>query len=72
MPGVYPGCGGDSGKNDIMKPGMANGHTEAGVYLLFDRDSGNIVCIGQSANCAKRLMSHVIKFPDEKISCFLS
>jgi hypothetical protein len=40
--------------------------TEAGLYLLFHRDSGNIVYIGQSANYAKRLRSHAIKFPDEK------
>ena len=35
---------------------------EAGLYLLFERDSGDLVYIGQSADCAKRLRSHAMKF----------
>jgi hypothetical protein len=38
----------------------------AGLYLLFERDSGDLIYIGQSADCAKRLRSHVIKSLDEK------
>jgi len=36
----------------------------AGLYLLFERDTGDIVYIGQSADCAKRLRSHAMKFLD--------
>jgi hypothetical protein len=38
----------------------------AGLYLLFERDTRDLVFIGQSADCAQRLRSHVIKFLDEK------
>jgi hypothetical protein len=38
----------------------------AGLYLLSGRDSRDLVSIGQSADCAKRLRSHAIKFLDEK------
>jgi hypothetical protein len=38
----------------------------AGLYLLFDRDTRDLVYIGQSADCAQRLRSHAIKLLDEK------
>jgi hypothetical protein len=38
----------------------------AGLYLLFERDSRDLVYIGQSADCAQRLRSHAIKFLDGK------
>jgi hypothetical protein len=38
----------------------------AGLYLLFERDSHDLVYIGQSADCAQRLRSHAIKLLDEK------
>ena len=44
----------------------------AGLYILFDHDTGELVYIGQSAACAKRLMSHAIKFLDEKDLMFSS
>jgi hypothetical protein len=44
----------------------------AGLYLLFEHDTGELVYIGQSADCAKRLRSHAIKFLDEKDLLFSS
>jgi hypothetical protein len=44
----------------------------AGLYLLFEHDTGDFVYIGQSADCAKRLRSHAIKFLDEKDLLFSS
>ncbi|MCX6683520.1 MAG: hypothetical protein NTZ37_02140 [Methanoregula sp.] len=44
----------------------------AGLYLLFERDSRDLVSIGQSADCAKRLRSHAIKFLDGKDLLFSS
>jgi hypothetical protein len=38
----------------------------AGLYVLFERDTRDLVYIGKSADCAKRLRSHAIKFLDEK------
>jgi hypothetical protein len=38
----------------------------AGFYLLFERDSGDLVYIGQSGDCAQRLRSHAMKLLDEK------
>jgi hypothetical protein len=38
----------------------------AGLYFLFERDTRDLVYIGQSADCAKRLRSHAIKFLDGK------
>jgi hypothetical protein len=38
----------------------------AGLYLLLERDTGDLIYIGQSADCAKRLKSHAMKFLDEK------
>jgi len=38
----------------------------AGLYLLFDRDTRDLVYIGQSADCAQRLRSHAMKLLDEK------
>ena len=38
----------------------------AGLYLLFEPDTGDLVYIGQSANCAQRLRSHAMKLLDEK------
>jgi hypothetical protein len=38
----------------------------AGLYLLFERDSHDLVYIGQSADCAQRLRSHALKLLDEK------
>jgi hypothetical protein len=38
----------------------------AGLYLLFERDSGDLVYIGQSSDCAQRLRSHALKLLDEK------
>jgi hypothetical protein len=44
----------------------------AGLYLLFEHDTGELVYIGQSANCAQRLRSHAMKFLDEKDLMFSS
>jgi len=38
----------------------------AGFYLLFDRDSRDLVFIGQSADCAQRLRSHAMKLLDDE------
>ena len=38
----------------------------AGLYLLFELDTRDLVYIGQSADCAKRLKSHAMKSLDEK------
>ncbi len=38
----------------------------AGLYLLFERDTGDLVYIGQSPDCAQRLRSHAMKLLDEK------
>jgi len=38
----------------------------AGLYLLFERDTGDLIYIGQSEDCAKRLRSHAMKFLGEK------
>lgn len=38
----------------------------AGLYLLFEQDTRDLVYIGQSADCAQRLRSHAIKLLDEK------
>jgi hypothetical protein len=37
-----------------------------GLYQLFECDTGDLVYIGQSADCAKRLKSHATKFLDKK------
>lgn len=37
-----------------------------GLYILTDAGSQEIVYIGQSAHCARRLEEHAGKFPDEK------
>ncbi|HUT39578.1 MAG TPA: hypothetical protein VMW77_09790, partial [Methanoregula sp.] len=42
----------------------------AGLYLLFERDTRDIVYIGKSADCAKRLRSHAMKLLDEKDMLF--
>jgi hypothetical protein len=44
----------------------------AGLYLLFEHDTGELVYIGQSTDCAQRLRSHAIKFLDEKDLLFSS
>jgi hypothetical protein len=44
----------------------------AGLYLLFEHDAGELVYIGQSADCTKRLRSHAMKFLDEKDLLFSS
>jgi hypothetical protein len=38
----------------------------AGLYLLFERDTRDLVYIGQSSDCAQRLRSHAMKLLDEK------
>ena len=53
------------GDNQHVTPG-------AGLYLLFEHDIGDLVYIGQSADCAKRLRSHAMKFLDEKDLLFSS
>jgi hypothetical protein len=42
----------------------------AGFYILFDRDTRDLVYIGQSADCAQRLRSHAMKLLDEKDMLF--
>jgi hypothetical protein len=42
----------------------------AGLYLLFERDTQNLVYIGQSADCAHRLRSHAMQLLDEKDMLF--
>jgi hypothetical protein len=44
----------------------------AGLYLLFEHYTGELVSIGQSADCAQRLRSHAMKFLDEKDLLFSS
>ena len=38
----------------------------AGLYLLFDRDTRDLVYIGQSADCAQRLRNHAMKLLEEE------
>jgi hypothetical protein len=93
-PGVllFPSVGtpGDSdwmglaGNGKLPLDGEAIGSVpaKAGLCLLFGRDSGDLVSISQSADCAKYLMSHAMKFPQEndllfpcisrKSRCFLT
>jgi hypothetical protein len=40
--------------------------TSSGLYILIDSDSKDIIYIGQSMNCEKRLMDHCTKSWDEK------
>ena len=42
----------------------------AGLYLLFERDTHDLVYIGQSPDCAQRLRSHAMKLLDEKDMLF--
>jgi hypothetical protein len=42
----------------------------AGLYLLFERDTHELVYIGQSPDCAQRLRSHAMKLLDEKDMLF--
>jgi len=42
----------------------------AGLYLLFEHDTGDLIYIGQSADCAKRLRSHAMKNLYEKDMLF--
>ena len=51
-----------SGKKPLDGETISSVPAEAGLYLLFERDSGDLVYIGQSADCAKRLRSHAMKF----------
>jgi hypothetical protein len=37
----------------------------AGLYVLFDGERENLVYIGQSKNCAKRLINHAMKFRNQ-------
>jgi hypothetical protein len=53
-----------SGKLPLDGETISSVPAEAGLYLLFERDSGNLVSIGQSADCAKRLRGHAMKFPE--------
>jgi hypothetical protein len=36
--------------------------SRAGLYLLFEHDTRDLVYIGQSEDCAKRLRNHAMKF----------
>jgi hypothetical protein len=51
-----------SGKKPLDEETISSVPTEAGLYLLFERDTRDLVSIGQSADYAKRLMSHAMKF----------
>jgi len=42
----------------------------AGLYLLFERDTQELVYIGHSPDCAQRLRSHAMKLLDEKDMLF--
>jgi hypothetical protein len=55
-----------SGKKPLDGEIIRTVPSNAGLYLLFEQDIGNLIYIGQSADCAKRLRSHAMKFLDEK------
>ncbi len=53
-----------SGKKSLDGESIGDVPSSAGLYLLFERDTGDLVYIGQSADCAKRLRTHAMKFLD--------
>jgi hypothetical protein len=55
-----------SGKKSLDGESIGDVPSSAGLYLLFERDTGEVVYIGQSADCAKRLRSHAMKFLDQE------
>jgi len=63
-----------SWKKPLDGENIGNVPSAAGLYLLFERDTGDLIYIGQSADCSKRLRSHAMKFLDEKdliFSCYI-
>jgi hypothetical protein len=53
-----------SGKKPLDGETIGDVPAEAGLYLLFERDTGDLIYICQSADCATRLRSHGMKFLD--------
>jgi hypothetical protein len=53
-----------SGKLPLDGETISSVPAEAGLCLLFKRDTGDLVSICQSADCAQRLRSHAMKFPE--------
>jgi hypothetical protein len=55
-----------SGRRPLDGETISTVPDDAGFYLLFERDSHNLVYIGQSEDCAERLRSHAMKLLAEK------
>jgi hypothetical protein len=55
-----------SGKMPLDGKAIGAVLSAAGLYLLFERDSGDVIYVGQSADCAKRLRTHAMKFLDQE------
>ena len=55
-----------SGKRPLDGETISRVPHGAGLYLLFELDTRDLVYIGQSADCAKRLRSHAMKLLAEK------
>ena len=55
-----------SGKRPLDRETIGIVPPGPGLYLLFERDIRDLVYISQSADCAKRLMTHAMKWLDEK------
>ena len=55
-----------SGKKPLDGETIGTVPPVAGLYLLFEHDTRDLVYIGQSEDCAQRLRNHAMKFLDEK------
>jgi hypothetical protein len=53
-----------SGRLSLDGENISTVPSQAGLYLLFGHDSGDLISIGQSADCAQRLRNHAMKFLD--------
>jgi hypothetical protein len=54
-----------SGRKPLDSRTMGTVSPSAGLYVLFEGEREELVYIGQSKNCAKRLRSHAMKFRDQ-------
>jgi hypothetical protein len=55
-----------SGRRPLDGETISKVPDDAGFYILFERDSLNIVYIGKAEDCAERLRSHAMKLLAEK------
>jgi hypothetical protein len=53
-----------SGKKPLDGRTIGTIPPSAGLYILFEEGNEDLIYIGQSKNCAKRLISHTMRFQD--------